>query len=147
MLLVATIDDCGCCFKTIPNLITQFFGNRTRITEFLMQLLQLMESGYDIFFIGPVPKKHSDTIWKRFISACDYFFEQKNKATSSQRSVELENMEKKKEIITSVTETLEYFYIHLLRGKTDCFPLGLQGNNFLGFVFPRGECFQFIIFY
>ena len=49
--------------------------------------------------IGPVPKKHSDTIWKRFISACDYFFEQKNKATSSQRSVELENMEKKKEII------------------------------------------------
>ena len=30
--------------------------------------------------IGPVPKKHSDTIWKRFISACDYFFEQKNKA-------------------------------------------------------------------
>ena len=29
--------------------------------------------------IGPVPKKHSDTIWKRFISACDYFFEQKNK--------------------------------------------------------------------
>ena len=53
--------------------------------------------------IGPVPKKHSDTIWKRFISACDYFFEQKNKATSSQRSVELENMEKKKEIITRLS--------------------------------------------
>ena len=53
--------------------------------------------------IGPVPKKHSDTIWKRFISACDYFFEQKNKATFSQRSVELENMEKKKEIITRLS--------------------------------------------
>ena len=53
--------------------------------------------------IGPVPKKHSDTIWKRFISACDYFFEQKNKAPSSQRSVELENMEKKKEIITRLS--------------------------------------------
>ena len=53
--------------------------------------------------IGPVPKKHSDTIWKRFISACDYFFEKKNKATSSQRSVELENMEKKKEIITRLS--------------------------------------------
>ena len=53
--------------------------------------------------IGPVPKKHSDSIWKRFISACDYFFEQKNKATSSQRSVELENMEKKKEIITRLS--------------------------------------------
>ena len=60
--------------------------------------------------IGPVPKKHSDTIWKRFISACDYFFEQKNKATSSQRSVELENMEKKKEIITrlnAIDETID----------------------------------------
>ena len=34
--------------------------------------------------IGPVAKKYSDAIWKRFISACDYFFEQKNKATSSQ---------------------------------------------------------------
>lgn len=49
--------------------------------------------------IGPVAKKYSDAVWKRFISACDYFFEQKNKATSSQRSVEQENLEKKKAII------------------------------------------------
>ena len=49
--------------------------------------------------IGPVAQKYSDAVWKRFISACDYFFEQKNKATSSQRSVEQENLEKKKAII------------------------------------------------
>ena len=49
--------------------------------------------------IGPVAKKHSDVIWKRFITACDYFFEQKNKATSSQRSLEQENLEKKKAIL------------------------------------------------
>ena len=49
--------------------------------------------------IGPAAKKYSDAVWKRFISACDYFFEQKNKATSSQRSVEQENLEKKKAII------------------------------------------------
>lgn len=49
--------------------------------------------------IGPVAKKHSDAVWKRFIGACDYFFEQKNKATSSQRSEELENLAKKEEII------------------------------------------------
>ncbi|MEL5893866.1 DUF349 domain-containing protein [Bacteroides sp. GD17] len=49
--------------------------------------------------IGPVAKKYSDAVWKRFISACDYFFEQKNKATSSQRSVEQENLEKKRAII------------------------------------------------
>jgi len=49
--------------------------------------------------IGPVQKKYSDAVWQRFIGACDYFFEQKNKATSSQRSVEVENLKKKKSII------------------------------------------------
>ena len=49
--------------------------------------------------IGPVAKKHSDAVWKRFIGACDYFFEQKNKATSSQRSEEVENLAKKEDVI------------------------------------------------
>ena len=53
--------------------------------------------------IGPVPKKHSEIIWKRFVTACDYFFDQKAKATSSQKSVELVNLEKKKEIIAQLT--------------------------------------------
>lgn len=53
--------------------------------------------------IGPVSKKYSDVIWQRFITACDHFFEQKNKATSSQRSVEVENMDKKKAIISQLT--------------------------------------------
>ena len=49
--------------------------------------------------IGPVAKKHSDTVWQRFIGACDYFFDQKNKASHSQRSVETENLEKKTALI------------------------------------------------
>ena len=53
--------------------------------------------------IGPVSKKYSDAVWKRFITACDYFFEQKGKTTSSQRSVEQENLEKKKAIIARLT--------------------------------------------
>lgn len=57
--------------------------------------------------IGPVSKKHSDSIWKRFIGACDYFFEQKNKATSSQRSIEMENLAKKENIIQQLTELQE----------------------------------------
>ncbi|MDE6217028.1 DUF349 domain-containing protein [Bacteroides sp.] len=60
--------------------------------------------------IGPVAKKHSDVVWKRFISACDYFFDQKNKATSSQRSVEQENLEKKKAVIeklNAIDETMD----------------------------------------
>ena len=52
--------------------------------------------------IGPVTRKHSDSIWKRFISACDYFFEQKEKTTNSQRSEEKANLAHKKEIIEKI---------------------------------------------
>ena len=54
--------------------------------------------------IGPVSKKHSESIWKRFISACDYFYEQKAKATSSQKSEEQVNLEKKKALIEQLNE-------------------------------------------
>lgn len=52
--------------------------------------------------IGPVAKKHSDEIWKRFISACDYFFEQKGKNTSGLKNQETENLEQKKQIIEQI---------------------------------------------
>lgn len=52
--------------------------------------------------VGPVAKKYSDELWKRFIGACDYFFEQKQKNTSDARSVELENLAKKKEVIAAI---------------------------------------------
>ena len=54
--------------------------------------------------IGPVPKKHSDSIWKRFIGACDYFFEQKAKANNSQLSIEMENLAQKKTILNKLEE-------------------------------------------
>jgi len=54
--------------------------------------------------IGPVPKKHSELIWKRFVSACDYFFEQKSKAESVHRTAEQENLEKKKAIIEKLNQ-------------------------------------------
>ncbi len=57
--------------------------------------------------IGPVVKKHSDAVWKRFIGACDYFFEQKKKLTSNQRSVEHENLKAKKEVIAQVNAILD----------------------------------------
>ena len=56
-----------------------------------------------LFRSGPVPKKYSESLWKRFIEACDYFFEQKGKATSSQRSEESVNLEKKQDIISRLT--------------------------------------------
>jgi SMC interacting uncharacterized protein involved in chromosome segregation len=52
--------------------------------------------------IGPVSRKFSDAVWKRFISACDYFFEQKKAAMPSQSSEEKENLTKKRDIITRI---------------------------------------------
>ena len=52
--------------------------------------------------IGAVAQKHSEALWKRFVSACDYFFERRNAATSSQRNVEQENLKLKREIIEKI---------------------------------------------
>jgi len=52
--------------------------------------------------IGPVPHKHSDAIWKQFIAACDYFFEQKSKTLSSSKSEEYSNLETKKLLIEKI---------------------------------------------
>lgn len=57
--------------------------------------------------IGAVPKKYSESLWKRFVGACDYFFEQKNKVNASQRSEEHENLEKKNAIIEKLNALLE----------------------------------------
>lgn len=54
--------------------------------------------------IGSVPKKHSDSVWRRFLAACDYFFEQKKKNSSDTRSVEQANLKQKKEIIAALRE-------------------------------------------
>ena len=52
--------------------------------------------------IGQVTRRHSDSIWKRFITACDYFFDNKNKNVSSQKSEEQANLEAKKALIEKV---------------------------------------------
>lgn len=54
--------------------------------------------------IGIVPRKYVDTTWKRFISACDYFFEQKKLHTTSQRDEEVKNLELKKEIVDKINK-------------------------------------------
>lgn len=52
--------------------------------------------------IGAVPKKQSDVVWNRFVSACDYFFEQKNLQTKSLKDEQEENLKKKKELIEKI---------------------------------------------
>lgn len=57
--------------------------------------------------IGAVAKKHSDVVWKRFLAACDYFFEEKKKKTSGVRQAEQANLKLKKEIIAKLGEIAE----------------------------------------
>ena len=52
--------------------------------------------------VGPVDKKHSDAIWHRFLEACDYFFDNRNNATSGVRKTEHANLKQKQEIIESL---------------------------------------------
>lgn len=56
--------------------------------------------------IGPVAKKHSDAVWKRFNVACDAFFEAKKKSNSNVHAVEHENLKAKKEVIAAINEAL-----------------------------------------
>ena len=55
---------------------------------------------------GMVPRRNSTSIWKRFIAACDYFFEQKKLQSDAIRQEEVDNLEKKKEI-TEKIKTLD----------------------------------------
>ena len=57
--------------------------------------------------IGPVVKKYSDNVWKRFIAACDHFFEEKKKQNVNVHAVEHENLKAKKEVIATLKATIE----------------------------------------
>ncbi|MGQ8338037.1 DUF349 domain-containing protein [Sunxiuqinia sp. A32] len=52
--------------------------------------------------IGPVPRKHSDVVWKRFRAACDYFFEKKSEHFSHVDDEQIDNLKLKKELIEEV---------------------------------------------
>ncbi len=56
--------------------------------------------------VGPVAKKHSDAVWKRFIAACDAFFDEKNKQTTNVRKVEHDNLKAKKEVVAAILAVL-----------------------------------------
>jgi hypothetical protein len=52
--------------------------------------------------IGPVPRKHSDPVWKRFRAACDYFFDNKSKHFHHVDEEQVENLKLKKALIGEV---------------------------------------------
>ncbi|QGY47158.1 DUF349 domain-containing protein [Maribellus comscasis] len=54
--------------------------------------------------IGPVPRKHSDVVWKRFRAACDYFFDKKSEHFSGIDSEQVDNLKLKNELISEVED-------------------------------------------
>lgn len=52
--------------------------------------------------IGPLPRKHSDEVWKRFRAACDYFFERKSKHFATVDSKYEDNLKAKEELIAEI---------------------------------------------
>ncbi|MEZ5195672.1 MAG: DUF349 domain-containing protein [Bacteroidales bacterium] len=54
--------------------------------------------------IGPVPRKHSDKIWKRFRAACDEFFNSKSDFFANIGKHETENQKLKEELIKKISE-------------------------------------------
>ena len=57
--------------------------------------------------IGAVPRKYSDVLWKRFVGACDHFFEAKQAATADVRNEEKANMQSKQSIIEQLQALAE----------------------------------------
>ena len=57
--------------------------------------------------VGPVAQRDSDKVWKRFIAACDHFFEQKKKLHGNVHAVEHENLKAKKAIIAQLRALIE----------------------------------------
>lgn len=52
--------------------------------------------------IGPIPRKHSDIVWKRFRAACDYFFERKSRFFSNVDESQGDNLKLKNDLIEEV---------------------------------------------
>ena len=52
--------------------------------------------------IGPVSRKKSEQVWKRFRAACDAFFDNREKNHGNQDSEQVENLEKKRSLIEEV---------------------------------------------
>jgi len=52
--------------------------------------------------IGPVPDKYSKKVWERFRAACDSFFKHREISFNAKKEEELENLNKKSEILTKI---------------------------------------------
>ena len=54
--------------------------------------------------IGSVPRKHSDALWQRFTSACNYFFDERKRQNKERHREEQGNLDRKRDIIARLSE-------------------------------------------
>lgn len=104
-------------FKNVKSELNENLAKKTALVEKAEALMNSTEwrSASDQFIqlqkdwktIGSIPHKYSEELWKRFIAACDHFFEEKNKATADQRNEEKENMAHKQAIIEQLQALAE----------------------------------------
>lgn len=52
--------------------------------------------------IGAVPHKQSDAVWKRFVTACDAFFDAKSKVFKDRKAEEKQNLQNKLSVIDKI---------------------------------------------
>jgi hypothetical protein len=69
-----------------------------KTTEDLIQLQKKWKE------VGPVPRKQSDEVWKRFRAACDYFFQRKQQYFANIDNEYVENLKKKEDLIKEIKE-------------------------------------------
>ena len=54
--------------------------------------------------IGPVARRHSDAVWKRFRAACDYFFNRKSAHFSNKDNEYDQNLQRKRELLAELEQ-------------------------------------------
>ena len=54
--------------------------------------------------VGPVPRKHSDEVWKRFRAACDHFFKRKSEHFATVDNKYEDNLLAKEKLIADIVE-------------------------------------------
>ena len=96
-------------YKDTKNVLTQNTDKKKALcekAEALKESTEWKETGDKLIqlqkewkTIGPVAKKLSDELWKRFISACDYFFEQKTKIVQVNGMLKLKIWQKRKNLL------------------------------------------------
>lgn len=100
-------------FKTMKNNLAENLAAKTKLceqaealaasTEWRKTSDELVELQKKWRSIGAVPKKHSDQIWLRFMTACNTFFDNKKHATTDVRRTEQANLKVKKSIVAELT--------------------------------------------